>query len=134
MVECGLLVGPDDYPAVMASPDAAPPAEPDPDVAPDPRAVRASLPSDMAAVFDQEWSAVLDTAKETHDLSPVYSLLLSWRHVAHGEQLDPGRWARAVAAVAHIRSTGRARPDAISGHELAALVQRRLDERPDHRR
>lgn len=96
----------------------APPAEP--------KAIRACLTPDVAAVFDQEWAYTLDEAKTTQDLAPIHDLLAKWRHFAYGELVEPGRYFRLLAVAARTMATGQPPEGSISGEEMLAELRQRL--------
>jgi uncharacterized protein HemY len=103
-------------------------ASPDPSAeapAADPRAIRASLPSALAAEFDREWELVLEQAKLDKDLGPIRSLLVKWRHVSHAERADPGINLRLAEKAAVIEQKGQ-NPNAVSVDEVRELIDRRL--------
>lgn len=103
--------------AVPADPTGPPPAEP--------QAIRACLPSTLAAEFDREWEIVLDRVKESQDLTILHELLNKWRHTAYMEMRDPGSYDRMLAKAEQIQRTGH-NPAAGSFADMQALLRARL--------
>ena len=105
--------------SLAAAPDPAPAAPPA-----EPSAIRAALTSTLAAVFDQEWSIVLDRAKETKELGGIYALLNKWQHIVVTELRNPGSYFRLQAKAEQIIRTGE-NPGAATIEEMRALIERR---------
>lgn len=91
----------------------------------DPRSIRESLPAELRAEFDAEWTLVMDRAKASMELAGVQDLLQKWRHVAFTEASSPGAHARVSAKVEEIQRTGR-NSTAASYVEMQALIRERL--------
>lgn len=79
----------------------------------------------MRAVFDGEWEAVLDEAKESKDLEEVRDLLRKWRHLAHAEMIEPGSYYAVQAKAELIQRTG-VNPNGVPVEDVRALIARRL--------
>lgn len=92
----------------------------------DPVAIRACLPSVVAAVFDAEWESTLEQAKRSKDLAGVRELVAHWRHFAYQELLAPGSYSRVLATAARTQATRQAPPRSLSAEELRAQIEARL--------
>jgi hypothetical protein len=108
-------------------------AQPDPQhrvPAADPAAIRACLPTAVAAEFDRNWEAVMDRAKAEQDLTLVHDFLARWRIMAHAEMTDAGSYFRlmeqADRAVEDARVGRASGGERVPGAQIKAMISARL--------
>ncbi|MFJ4650464.1 DUF6247 family protein [Nocardia sp. NPDC088792] len=99
----------------------------------EPSAIRACLPSDVAAEFDRNWNAMMDRAKSNQDVTVVHRFLARWRIMAAAELADPGSYYRMMAkaeqAVARAAAGEPEDPSGMSADEIRTMISDKLNRR-----
>lgn len=79
-----------------------------------PESIRAALPAEQTADFEQAFGAALDTARRTLRLDELRHVLRMWRRQALLAEQDPEGHRRMLATAAEVTRTGAPRPGSVA--------------------